>query len=210
MFCKTDWLVIFFVTLSAHRALSFFTLEQERIYALLFSDPASAALLAWGVSMTTRQAGHFFFEPQGYDEVNQATQEHKEAIKVGYNLRRKVVLSETLAQTPLGALRQANRRHDVVAVQILDRFELELPPLGYLVLKDAETGEVLSEVSESIGVTTNNVAEYRALILGLEKAWALGGNRVTAYLDSELVVRQLRGEFKVREAHLKPLHQQAL
>jgi hypothetical protein len=42
--------------------------------------------------MTTRQAGHFFFEPRGYDHVNQATHEHKEAIKVGYNLRRKVVL----------------------------------------------------------------------------------------------------------------------
>jgi len=59
------------------------------------------------------------------------------------HLRRKVVLSETLAQTSLAALRQANRRHDVVAVQILDRFELELPPLGHLVLKDAETGEVV-------------------------------------------------------------------
>jgi hypothetical protein len=51
-----------------------------------------AALLAWGVSMTTRQAGHFFFEPRGYDEVNQATDEHKEEIKVGYNLQRKIVL----------------------------------------------------------------------------------------------------------------------
>jgi hypothetical protein len=61
-------------------------------YGLLFVDPAMAALLAWTVSMTSRQAGHFFFEPLGYDEVNQATNEHKEAIKVGYNLRRKVVL----------------------------------------------------------------------------------------------------------------------
>jgi hypothetical protein len=61
-------------------------------YALLFVDPALAAILAWCVSMTTRQAGHFFFEPRGYDHVNQATDEHKEAIKVGYNIRRKVVL----------------------------------------------------------------------------------------------------------------------
>jgi hypothetical protein len=61
-------------------------------YGLLFVDPAYAALLAWGVSMTSRQAGHFFFEPKGYDEVNQATHEHKEEIKVGYNLMRKVVL----------------------------------------------------------------------------------------------------------------------
>ena len=61
-------------------------------YGLLFVDPAAAALLAWVLSMGTRQAGHFFFEPKGYDEVNQATHEHKEAIKVGYNLRRKLVL----------------------------------------------------------------------------------------------------------------------
>ena len=70
-------------------------------YGLLFIDPASAALLAWTVSMTTRQAGHFFFEPLGYDEVNQATQEHKEAIKVGYNLRRKVVLLSVWAAAPV-------------------------------------------------------------------------------------------------------------
>ncbi|MFT7776936.1 hypothetical protein [Roseateles sp.] len=61
-------------------------------YGLVFVNPAWAALLAWCVSMTTRQAGHFFFEPRGYDEVNQATDEYKEAIKVGYNIRRKIVL----------------------------------------------------------------------------------------------------------------------
>jgi hypothetical protein len=70
-------------------------------YALLFVDPATAALLAWGVSMTTRQAGHFFFEPQGYDHVNQASNDHKEAIKVGYNLRRKVVLLSVWALAPV-------------------------------------------------------------------------------------------------------------
>jgi len=70
-------------------------------YGLLFVDPPLAALLAWGVSMTTRQAGHFFFEPKGYDHVNDATHEHKEAIKVGYNLRRKVVLMAIWALLPL-------------------------------------------------------------------------------------------------------------
>ena len=70
-------------------------------YVLVWTDPASAALLAWGVSMTTRQAGLVFFEPQGYDTVNQATNDHKEAIKVGYNLRRKVVLLTTWAALPL-------------------------------------------------------------------------------------------------------------
>ncbi len=70
-------------------------------YGLLFVDPALAALLAWGVSMSSRQAGHFFFEPKGYDEVNQATHEHKEEIKVGYNLRRKVFLMSAWAAIPL-------------------------------------------------------------------------------------------------------------
>jgi hypothetical protein len=62
------------------------------VYALLLWDPAAAALIAWLVSMTSRQIGHFFFEPKGFDEINQATHEHKESVKVGYNLRRKVVL----------------------------------------------------------------------------------------------------------------------
>jgi hypothetical protein len=70
-------------------------------YAFLLKDPATSALIAWLVSMTTRQSGHFFFEPLGYDEVNQATNAHKEAIKVGYNLRRKVVLLSIWAVTPL-------------------------------------------------------------------------------------------------------------
>ncbi len=70
-------------------------------YVLLWTDPVLSALIAWLVSMTSRQAGHFFFEPKGYDHVNQATHEHKEAIKVGYNLRRKVVLMVLWAGTPL-------------------------------------------------------------------------------------------------------------
>jgi hypothetical protein len=61
-------------------------------YAFLFVDPVTAALIAWLVAMTTRQAGHFFFESKEYDTVNNATFEHKEEIKVGYNLSRKVVL----------------------------------------------------------------------------------------------------------------------
>ncbi len=59
------------------------------------------------------------------------------------HLRRRIVLSESLGQASATALRQANRKHDVVAVQIIDRFESELPGLGYLVLKDAESGEVV-------------------------------------------------------------------
>ncbi len=70
-------------------------------YGLLFVDPALAALVGWLISMTTRQSGHFFFEPKGYDEVNQATHEHKEEIKVGYNLRRKIVLIAIWAAAPV-------------------------------------------------------------------------------------------------------------
>jgi hypothetical protein len=70
-------------------------------YGLLFVDPAMAAILAWCVSMTTRQAGHFFFEPRGYDHVNQATDAYKEEIKVGYNIRRKIVLMSVWVLIPL-------------------------------------------------------------------------------------------------------------
>ncbi len=77
-------------------AISFVT-----AYALLLVNPAWAALLAWTVSMSSRQAGHFFFEPRGYDTVNQATDAHKEAIKIGYNIRRKVVLLAIWALVPM-------------------------------------------------------------------------------------------------------------
>jgi len=70
-------------------------------YIMMFKNPAIAAVLGWVVSMTTRQAGHFFFEPKNYDEINQATHEHKEEIKVGYNLQRKVVLMAIWAISPL-------------------------------------------------------------------------------------------------------------
>jgi hypothetical protein len=69
-------------------------------YAILFVDPAAASLLAWGVAMTSRQAGHFFFEPRGYDHVNEATHDHKEDIKIGYNLFRKWVLMSLWAAVP--------------------------------------------------------------------------------------------------------------
>jgi hypothetical protein len=94
-------------------------------YALLFVNPALSGLLAWLVAMTTRQAGHFFFEPKDYDVVNQATHEHKEDIKVGYNLRRKVVLMSIWAASP--------------AVLLLDarvRAMLEQPRIPYEALAD--------------------------------------------------------------------------
>jgi hypothetical protein len=70
-------------------------------YATMFFDPVKSALIGWLVSMVTRQSGHFFFEPTGYDAVNRASHEHKEDIKVGYNLRRKVILHVVWALAPL-------------------------------------------------------------------------------------------------------------
>ena len=69
-------------------------------YAVMFKDPVISALIGWLIAMVSRQSGHFFFEPKGYDTVNHATHEHKESIKVGYNLRRKLVLHLVWALAP--------------------------------------------------------------------------------------------------------------
>jgi hypothetical protein len=70
-------------------------------YLMLFVEPAFATMIAWLVAMPSRQIGHFFFEPRDYDTANQATHQHKEEIKVGYNLRRKVVLMSIWLFSPL-------------------------------------------------------------------------------------------------------------
>ena len=69
-------------------------------YGIACKDLAAAALLGWLISMTSRQLGHLVFEPKGYDAVNQATHDYKEEIKVGYNLRRKIVLMAIWALSP--------------------------------------------------------------------------------------------------------------
>ena len=70
-------------------------------------------------------------------------------------------------------------------------------------------GDVVEDVSDYIGKATNNVAEYEALIAGLEVALDRGVERLDVFLDSELVVRQVNGQYKVKDAGLKPLHAQA-
>lgn len=70
-------------------------------YVLIFTSPVAAALVGWALAMVSRQVGHFFFEPKGYDEVNEASFDHKEDIKVGYNLRRKQILLTIWALLPL-------------------------------------------------------------------------------------------------------------
>lgn len=83
-------------------------------------------------------------------------------------------------------------------------------PAAVGVVVSTPDGEVLDEIGEVIGVATNNVAEYRGLLLGLERARRLGATEVEVVNDSELVARQVKGDYKVKHAGLKPLHQQAL
>ena len=69
-------------------------------------------------------------------------------------------------------------------------------------------GEIVTERGETIGVATNNVAEYRAVLLGIDLARENGATEVELIGDSELVVKQVRGEYRVKDAGLKPLHAQ--
>jgi ribonuclease HI len=75
------------------------------------------------------------------------------------------------------------------------------------VLADAD-GTILDERSETIGRATNNVAEYRAVLLGIERAGALGAAELELVGDSELIVKQVRGEYRVKDAGLRELHSQ--
>ena len=70
-------------------------------YGLLLVDPALAGIVGWLVGMVTRQSGHIFFEPRGYDYINDTSYEHKESIKVGYNMRRKAILIGVWLSMPL-------------------------------------------------------------------------------------------------------------
>ena len=71
-------------------------------------------------------------------------------------------------------------------------------------------GEVVDEASEFLGVATNNVAEYRGVLLGLERAKQLGATEVEVVNDSELVARQINGQYKVKHADMKPLFLEAM
>jgi ribonuclease HI len=77
------------------------------------------------------------------------------------------------------------------------------------VLSDGD-GEIVYSAGEAIGSATNNVAEYRALIFGIEQAKLLGATELDLVGDSELIVKQIRGEYKVKDAGMKPLHAAAL
>jgi probable phosphoglycerate mutase len=82
-------------------------------------------------------------------------------------------------------------------------------PAAYGYVLETEDGTVLDSRGQRIGVATNNVAEYRALIAGLEAALAHGVSELEVVSDSELLVKQMRGEYKVKNAALKTLSTQA-
>ena len=79
------------------------------------------------------------------------------------------------------------------------------PAAAAAVVSDPD-GQVLDEAAEVLGVVTNNVAEYRGLLLGLQRAQELGATEVEVVNDSELVAKQINGEYKVKHADMKPLH----
>jgi ribonuclease HI len=83
-------------------------------------------------------------------------------------------------------------------------------PAAIGVVISAADGSVLDELGERIGVATNNVAEYQALLRGLERAAALGAREVSLVNDSELVAKQLTGAYRVKHPAMRPLHQEAM
>ena len=83
-------------------------------------------------------------------------------------------------------------------------------PAAIGVVVSGPDGEVIDEVAEPIGVATNNVAEYRALLRGLERAAALGAREVELVNDSELVAKQLTGAYRVKHPAMKPLYAEAM
>ena len=82
-------------------------------------------------------------------------------------------------------------------------------PAAVAAVISSPEGEPLAEAAERIGTATNNVAEYRGLLLGLERARALGATEVDVVNDSELVAKQVNGQYKVKHPDMKPLHAEA-
>ena len=83
-------------------------------------------------------------------------------------------------------------------------------PAGIAAVATGEDGEILAERNEAIGEATNNVAEYRAMLLGIDLAGELGADDVELIGDSELIVKQVQGAYKVKQAHLRPLRDQVV
>ncbi len=152
-------------------------------YVVMFDDPALAALIGWLIAMTSRQTGHFFFEPRDYDTVNQATDEYKEAVKVGYNIRRKVVLMTIWGLSPIVLLLDPTILGLVAAPETWLRYARHL---GYLwlvvglsgllfrtaqlfVIRDTMTG--LAWMTKILTDPFNDARFYRGAPLRLVRGW---------------------------------------
>ena len=105
-----------------------------------------------------------------------------------------------------GLKEMADRRVETVVIRTDGAARGNPGPAGIGVLIADEAGEVLEESSDYIGVATNNVAEYAGLIDALKKAARYGADTAEIYLDSELLVKQLQGVYKVKNAALRSLH----
>lgn len=111
------------------------------IREILFFEPAHHGTdLDTALQFLNRVTAHRAITVVISDFLGQSTPNRA---NIAAHLRRNVVLSQTLGQASAAALKQTNRKHDVIAIQIVDKFELELPALGYLLLRDAETGEMV-------------------------------------------------------------------
>ena len=91
-------------------------------YALLPFNPIAASLLGWTVAMWSRQIGHFFFEPKGFDRINNVTFDHKEEVKVGYNLQRKVILFVAWLSVPAASVAESDVLGSVFASSTATRY----------------------------------------------------------------------------------------
>jgi ribonuclease HI len=84
------------------------------------------------------------------------------------------------------------------------------PAAAGIVILDADTGRALRELGVFLGQATNNVAEYQGLIRSLKVAIGLGATELTIHSDSELMVRQIHGQYRVKSPELRPLFQEAM
>jgi ribonuclease HI len=83
-------------------------------------------------------------------------------------------------------------------------------PAAVAAVVSTPDGEVIADAKETIGIASNNVAEYKALLLGLEKARELGADEVEVVNDSELIAKQVNGQYKVKHPDMKPLYAEAI
>lgn len=119
----------------------------------------------------------------------------------------RVVAASVLAETQTG---EAQRSRKKLRLWIDGGSRGNPGPCAIGVVIEDEDGNVVETIRRTIGFGTNNLAEYRALLTALERAESLGAGEVEVFSDSELLVRQLKGEYKVKSENLRPLHAEAL